>query len=209
MDLSVGDNILVEFSTFGDRFLSVVAKVEDDGRLIVYSPITAPIVERLKTDQFACVKYAYDGRLMGFSTRVLNAAEAPRSFIELAKPDTCYDAEDRSEPRCSCRFPAVVVEGDRATQAVVEDMSSSCSRIRFLNEDNFPLSENRESEVQLTFHPFDIQGDGYSVGCIVKNAFMKDGTSYAVLEFNKGEKDVRKRIARFIEAQVCCGIPRI
>jgi len=209
MDLAVGDKILVEFSTYGDRFLSIVADVKDDGRLLVYSPMTDPVIQRLKIDKKAKVLYAHDGRFMGFSTRILNDVEAPDTILELAKPNDCYDAEDRFEPRCSCRFPATVVEGDRAAQAVIEDMSASCSRIRFLNGGLVPFVEDVDREVKLTFHPFDVNDDGYSVGCLVKNAFMKDGKRYAVLEFNRDEKDARKRISNFIEAQVCCGIPRL
>lgn len=209
MDFSIGEKILIEFSTFGDRFLSVIANIEDDGRLLVYSPINNKIVERFKTDTFATVKYAHEGRLMGFSSRVLNNVDAPGVLIELAKPKDPYEAEERKEPRCLCRFPAIVVEGNRAAQAVVEDMSVSCSRIRFLNGGLVPFLEDLERNVQLTFHPFDLMEEGYSIGCVVKNAFIKDGKRYAILEFNKDENNARRRIANFIEGQVCCGIPRI
>ena len=203
-----GEKILMEFSTFGDRFLSVVTDVKDDGKLFVYSPITSPIVERLKTDTHALVRFAHEGVLCGFKTQVLNKVDAPGIILELAGPNEVFDAEERNEPRCSCRFPATVVEGDKAAQAVVEDMSANCSRVRFLNGGLVPFVEDVENDVQLTFHPFDV-GEGYSVGCVIKNAFVKDGQKYAVLEFKPEEKDARDRIARFIEAQVCCGIPRI
>ncbi len=206
MDLVIGDKILVEYSTFGDRFLSIVANVKADGRLLVYSPITANIVKRLRTDRGAQVKYAYGGRLVGFSTRVLNTVEDHNGLIELAKPSGFYDAEDRHEPRCSCSFPAMIVEGDKAAQAVVEDMSFGYSRIRFLDGGAVPFLEDIEREVLLTFHPFDIEDKGYSVECIVKSAFIKDGARYAVLKFKKSEKKARKRISNFIEAQICCGI---
>lgn len=209
MDLVAGDKILLEFSTFGDRYLSIITDVKDDGSLCVYAPINPIVVQRLKTDNNARVRYAYDGRLMGFSTKVLNKVDAPGVIIELAAPDDVYDAEERDEVRCACRFPATVVEGDRAAQAVVEDMSASCSRVRFLNGGVVPFLEEIEREVRLTFHPFDMDNEGYSVGCVVKTAFMKDGERYAVLEFNKSETKARDRIASFIEAQVCCGIPRL
>lgn len=209
MDLVAGDKILLEFSTFGDRYLSILTDVKDDGRLFVYAPITDVVVERLKTDTHAMVKYAYDGRLMGFSSRVLNKVDAPGVIIELAKPVEIFDAEERREVRCSCRFPATVVEGDKAAQAVIEDMSASCSRVRFLNGESEPFWDEDDQEVQLTFHPFDTESDGYSVGCMVKSSFMRDGKHYAVLQFNREERQARERISSFIEAQVCCGIPRL
>ncbi|MBI9079136.1 MAG: flagellar brake protein [Pseudodesulfovibrio sp.] len=209
MDLAVGDRILVEFSTFGDRFLSIVTDVKNDGRLVVYSPITDPIVKRLRTDRNVVVRYAHNGHLLGFFTHVINKIEKPGTVIELAKPDGVHDAEERCEIRCPCRFPAMVVDGDRAARVVVEDMSASCSRIRLLNGDHAPLLEEIGLGVQLTFHPFDIDCDGYSVGCVVRNTFMKDGDWYAVLEFNREESKVRQRIASYIEAQIRCGIPRL
>lgn len=208
MDIVAGDKVLMEFSTFGDRYLSIVTDVKEDGRLLVFSPISAVVVERLQTDPKAVVKYAHEGRLLGFTTRVLNRVNEPGSILELARPVNSFDAEERSEVRCSCRFPATVVEGDRAAQAVIEDISASYSRVRFLNG-GFEPGEGDEQRVRLTFHPFDTEADGYSVGCCVRQSFMRDGKRYAVLEFDSNEKSVRKRIASFIEAQVCCGIPRL
>lgn len=208
VSLASGDKVLMEFSTFGDRFLSVVTDVKEDGRLLVYSPVTEPIIKRLKTDKNVLVRFAHEGVLRGFKSRVLNDVESASTIIELEKPVDSFDAEERAEPRCSCRFPAMVVEGERAAQAVVEDMSANCSRVRFLNGELVPFVEDVENEVRLTFHPFDV-GDGYSVNCLVKNAFVKDGERYAVLEFKPDEKDARNKIAQFVEAQVCCGIPRL
>lgn len=209
MDIAAGDKVLLEFSTFGDRYLSIVTDVKDDGRLCVYAPITDIVVERLKTDTNAMVKYAYDGRLMGFKSQVLNDVDAPGVIIELAKPARIFDAEERREVRCSCRFPATVLRGDMAAQAVVEDMSASCSRVRFINGGPDSALGEKGQEVNLTFHPFDMNGDGYSVGCMVTTSFMRNGKHYAVLQFNHEEAEARERISSFIEAQVCCGIPRL
>lgn len=207
VELSVGDKILLEFSTFGDRFVGVVTDVVVDERFIVYCSIPNIILERLRTDKNVLVRYAEEGVLKGFNSRVLNKVEAGTVVFELVFPDETFEAEDRREPRCVCRFPATVVEGDRAAQAVVEDLSTRCSRIRFVNG-GLPFIEDTAREVRLTFHPFDMS-DGQSLDCIVKNAFVKGGERYAVLEFKLEEKEVRHRIAEFVEAQVCCGIPRL
>ncbi len=198
----------MEFSTFGDRFLSIVTDVKDDGRLLVFSPIPAPVVSRLKTDTKARVRFAFEGRLQGFRTEVLNTVSGPGAVLELAPPDDFYDAEDRFEPRCPCRFPAQVEVGDNAVRAVVEDMSSTCSRVRFLNGGLDSFFEVEGREVRLTFHPFDMK-EGYSVACVVKNTFIKDNTPYAVLAFKLEEAEARNRIEQFVEAQLYCGIPRL
>lgn len=207
VNIAAGDKVLIEFSTFGDRFLCVVTDLGDDGEFLVYVPVPERIIRRLKTDRSVFVRYAQEGVLRGFKSRVLNKVESNNTIFQIGAAETIIDAEDRSEPRCSCRFPAIVVDDERAAEAVVEDMSKSCSRVRFINGGLFD-SETASDNVQLKFHPFDTE-DGYSVGCNVRNAFMKNGQHYAVLEFNAEERDARKRIARFIEAQVCCGIPRL
>jgi hypothetical protein len=206
--LVVGEKILLEFSTFGDRFLSVVTEVKPDGRLFVYAPVPRAVVERFKTDKQARVRFASEGTLRGFDSRVLNRDNPPGVVLELDGPSAVYDAEDRREPRCACHFPATVTDKGSAVRAVVEDMSASCTRVRFLNGDSGALCAGNGDEVRLTFHPFDLS-DGQMVACSVRNCFMRDGVQYAVLEFKPEETAVRERIARFVKAQMECGMPRL
>lgn len=209
MDISVGDRVILEVSTFGDRFLGLVADLKPDGRLLVFADMPRPVVERLETDAFALVRYAFDGRLLGFNTRVLDLRESPGMLLELAAPGAPFDAEERGEPRCSCNFPAFLVHGDAALRGVVEDMSASCARIRYLDRGPETFPEEPGKPVRLTFHPFDMDSSGYSVGCTVVKSFMKEGVRYAVLRFDNDEPDARERISGFIEARVCCCIPGI
>jgi len=208
VDISPGDKVLMEFSTFGDRFLSIVTDVRDDGRLLVYVPLSEPVIDRLRTDANARVRFARDGRLVGFSTRVINPDAASGAMLELAPPDEVYDAEDRAEPRCPCRFPALVEAGGRAMRAVVEDMSSSCSRVRFLDDEWDSREPMDEREVRLTFHPF-AQDHGYSVACDVRTSYRKNGDRYVVLGFRSDDEETMRRIDEFVEAQLDCGLPRI
>jgi hypothetical protein len=207
MDIAVGDSIILEVSTFEDRFLGLVAGLKPDGRLMVFADVPEAVLRRLGTDAFALVRYAFDGKLLGFNTRVLNTLDSSGTILELAAPREVFDAEERSEPRCSCSFPAFVVNGKSAARGVLEDMSASCTRVRFMDggEDGFPSEAG--GRVRLTFHPFDMAGNGIAVGCTVLKTFMKDHAHYAVLRFNNDEPDARKRISGFIEAQVCCRIP--
>jgi hypothetical protein len=207
MDIAVGDSIILEVSTFEDRFLGLVAGLKPDGRLMVFADLPEAAVQRLRTDAFALVRYAYDGKLLGFNTRVLSTLEAPGTILELAAPQKIFNAEERSEPRCSCSFPAFVVNGQSAARGVLEDMSASCTRVRFMGDGEDGLPTEPGGSVRLTFHPFDMGGDGISVGCTVLKIFMKDHVRYAVLRFDNEEPDARKRISGFIEAQVCCRIP--
>ncbi len=205
----VGDKVLVEFSTFGDRFLGVVTDAKEGESFLLFASVPDIVLQRMKTDKHVLVRYAEEGVLLGFNSRLLNKIDNTSNVFELELPDEVFEAEERREPRCACRFPATVVEGERAAQAVVEDMSANCSRVRFLNGGLISFIEDVDREVRLTFHPFDVDDDGYSVDCVIKNAFVKDGERYAVLEFKSDEKDTRGRIARFVKTQVCCGYPRL
>jgi len=207
MDISSGDHIILQFSTFEDRFLGIVVDIKKAGRLLVFATLSEQVRKRVRMDGRAVVKYAYDGRLLGFSTRVLNTLPTKDTLIELAGPERVFEAEDRKEPRCACCYPAIIVEGERAARGVVEDMSASCARVRFLGNDLVPFPEEIGCPVRLTFHPFEMDENGYSVECSVVKAFMKNGERYTVLRFDESEKDVRRRIASFIEAQVCCSLP--
>jgi len=208
--LGVGAKVLIEFSTFGDRFLSVVADVKNDGRLLVYSPVSLPIIERLRTDQNVLVRFAHKGSLKGFRSRVLNQIESVHSLFELEKPIHTFDAEERSEPRCACHFPgSLVVEGERAALIVVEDMSAHSTRIRFLNGGLTPFLQDFSGLiVTLKFYPFNVD-QGYAIDCRIKNLFIKDGIEYAVLDYEQDEFEMRSRIAQFIDSRLCCALARI
>jgi hypothetical protein len=208
MCLAVGDKVLMEFSTFGDRFLCVVTDTGPGGRLFVYAPVPQPVVERLGRDRTARVRFAREGRLRGFDTRVLNEDYPPGVILQLAGPGTVYDAEERSEPRCRCRFPATVADGSGAVRAVVEDMSATFTRVRLLDGGPEPSPGYVGGMVRLTFHPFDLD-DGHTVTCTVRKTFMKDSAQFVVLEFDPAETAVRERIARFVEAQMRCGAARL
>lgn len=215
MRFMAGDKVLMEFSTFGDRFLCVITEVAGDGRLFVYAPVPQPIHRRFVTDRGARVRFAFEGSLRGFDTRVLNNGDTPGVILELAGPGRIYDADDRREPRCPCCFPAVVEDRGGSVRAVVEDMSASCTRVRFVGgnagsvgNDWRPLPDMPEAEVCLTFFPFDMS-DGCTVACVVRKLFMKDGERFAVLEFKDGDTAVRDRIARFVEARIKCGVARL
>lgn len=207
MDIVSGDRIILEFSTFEDRFLGVVSDVTTKGNLIVNVTVPDSVIRRVKIHAFALVRYAFDGHLLGFASRVLCMSGGCEATVELTGPEAVFDAEDREEPRCSCSYPAIVVEGDKAAQAVVEDMSASCSRVRYLNGGLMDFPEKLGRSVRLSFHPFDTDEESYSIGCTVLKAFMKNGERYAVLKFNNDEPDALKRLSGFIGGHVCCVLP--
>ncbi|WP_319543779.1 PilZ domain-containing protein [uncultured Pseudodesulfovibrio sp.] len=207
MDIVSGDRVVLEFSTFEDRFLGVVSTVTICGDLVVKVAVPDAIGERVNLDTFALVRYAFEGRLLGFSSRVLDMTGGSDATVILAGPESVFDAEDREEPRCSCSYPAIVIEGRKAAQAVVEDMSTSCSRVRFLNGGLTDFPEELGRPVRLSFQPFDTSEESYSVGCTVLKAFMKSGERYAVLKFNDDEPDARQRLSCFFGGHVCCVLP--
>ena len=207
MDIQSGDRIILQLSTFEDRFLGIVAGVRDDGRVMASVSMPRMALDRLRLDPHASVKYAHDGRLLGFATRVINVWQQDDTLLELEGPGTIFDAEDRAEPRCNCCYPATLVEDGSAARGVVEDISASCVRVRYVGNGLTPFPEDTGRCIKLTFHPFEMDEDCYSVGCTVVKSFMKNGERYIVLRFNREEKDSLRRISGFIEAQSCCLLP--
>jgi hypothetical protein len=207
MDIVSGDRIILQLSTFEDRFLGIVAGVREDGRVMASVAMPAAALNRLRVDPHASVKYAHDGRLLGFSSRVLNIWQQDDTLVELEGPGTIFDAEERSEPRCNCCYPATMVEEGKAARGVVEDMSASCVRVRYVGNGLAPFPESSGRSVELTVHPFEMDEEGYSVGCSVVKSFMKNGERYIVLRFNSGDTDALRRISDFIETQACCILP--
>ncbi|WP_243545955.1 PilZ domain-containing protein [Pseudodesulfovibrio tunisiensis] len=203
MRLVPGDKVLVEYSTFGDRLLSVIADVRNGNRLVVYSPLTPPILERLRTDSRALVKFVQEGRLRAFRSRVLNSVTALGELVELDYPGFAVDADERCEPRCGCRFPATVMLGERSMDAVVEDMSESCARVRFREPGSCLTDRDSDREVRLAFRPFDPER-GYDVSCEVQSVFMRDRDMHAVLRFSEKDREMRDRISRFVASQLQC-----
>lgn len=205
--IRIGDKVLIEFSTFGDRFVSVVADITEDNELLVYSPVPEVILERLKTDSSVLVRYAFEGRLRGFKTHVLNTVSSSTMLMVLAEPECTFDAEERREPRCKCTFPAKVFDGDKQLDGIMEDVSASCTKVRLISGMGIPFVRGAENEVLLRFFPFGTKA--YEIRCRVIQTFMKSGNEYAVLQFKTEEGDAHRSIMEFIEAQVCCGIPRV
>ena len=207
MDIISGDRIILQLSTFEDRFLGVVAGIGEDGRLVASVPMPPLVRARMLVDVKASVKYAYDGRLLGFSSRVLRVVDNGNTVVELEGPGEIFDAEERSEPRCNCCYSAVMTEDGKSVRGMVEDMSSSCARVRYIGEGLADFPEELGRSLVLSFHPAETEGDGYSVGCTILKSFMKNGERYLVLRFNPDETETLKRISDFIEDQVCCVLP--
>lgn len=207
MDIVSGDRIILQLSTFEDRFLGIVAGVSRDGRVLAAVSMPRAALDRLRIDSNASVKYAHDGRLLGFASRVLNYWEKDGVMVELEGPGTIFDAEERAEPRCRCCYPATMVEDGRAARGVVEDISASCVRVRYVGDGLSPFPEEPGRSVRLTFHPFEMKEERYAVGCSVVKSFMKNGERYVVLRFDSDDRDSLRRIAGFIEASACCVLP--
>lgn len=207
MDIVSGDRVILQLSTFEDRFLGIVASIREDGRLMVFASMPGAVRARVRVDDRASVKYAYDGRLLGFSTKVLNVVDHGDTLIELEGPGVVFDAEERAEPRCVCFYPATLKEGGRVARGIVEDMSASCARVRYIGDGLTTFPEEAGLAVELTFHPFEMGEKGFSVGCSVVKSFMKNGEQYVVLRFNGDEAEALRRISNFIETQSCYLLP--
>ncbi|NDV20576.1 hypothetical protein GO013_14285 [Pseudodesulfovibrio sp. JC047] len=88
-----GDNVLVEFSTFEDRFLGEVIAVTDSGDLVVSIAVPETILQRVESHSFAVVRYVAQGRLLDFASRVLAMHSGSVTMVTLKGPKSFCDAE--------------------------------------------------------------------------------------------------------------------
>lgn len=199
MCISVGDKVLMQYSTLGDRLLSVVTDVLEGEYIIVYSPVSATAVYRLKKNNTAVIKYVSEGLLKGLKTHVLGELKAGDELIRLAYPKEEVEVEMRKEPRCPCCFPAMLEVDGQFYEAHVADMSSSAFRIRFHDPAVSMNGGLDSSEASLEFFIFE-PTNTYRVDCTILKAFMKDHEKFAVLKIN-GNQEIREKIAHYVATQ--------
>lgn len=199
MDIAVGDKVLMQYSTLGDRLLSVVTEVREGEFIIVYSPISPIIAERLRENNTAIIRYIVEGMLRGYKTHVLDPVTAEDELIRVAYPRLRTDVEERKEPRCPCCFPAMLHVGGELYEAHIADMSSSALRIRFHDSSTALYGNLDGTGVLLEFFIFE-PSNTYKVKCRVLRSFMREQEKFAVLEIQDGE-EIKAKIARFVQSQ--------
>ena len=204
MHLLSGDKVLVEYSTFGDRHLGVVADASVPESLLVFAPIPLGAAERSRKDPTITVRYVREGRFKGFTSSLCNTIAPPAGLLEIVRPELDEDLDDRLEPRCLCCFPAKIVFEGRTTDAVVEDMSASCARLRLAGPGSLPQPGDAQ-EVKLVFSPFD-PDEQYGILSRVTKSFMVEGRRYLVLRYVATDVEMIHRISRFVDSRLGCGI---
>ncbi|WP_147821245.1 PilZ domain-containing protein [Salidesulfovibrio onnuriiensis] len=202
MSISIGDKVLMQYSTLGDKWLCVVTEVRENESLTVCSHLSEKIVQHLKRHNTALIRFVSEGRLWGYKTRVLGDFAVGDELVRLAYPKDAVSMENRSEPRCQCCFPAMLDIGGELYEAHVADMSHSAFRIR-LQDASVAFNGSMEGiDAQLEFFIFE-PANAYKVRCRLLKTFMKDHEKFAVLEIQDGE-DIKNKIACYVEG-LCRG----
>jgi hypothetical protein len=199
MVLSVGDRVLMQYATLGDRLLGVITDIRPGESIVVYSPLSSLARQRLRENNTAFLRYVHEGVLKGYKTNVVLDALNGDCLVTLAYPLEEFFAERRTEPRCPCCFPARVVLGQREYQGHVVDVSASAVRVRFEKDGPGPDAFDQDRDVRLDFNVFEPE-NRYGAFCSVLKSFMDDGAVYAVLEIRDGEA-VRDTLAKYVESQ--------
>lgn len=202
MCFSVGDKVLMQYSTLGDKWLSVVTDVRENESITVCCRLTEKIVSHLQRHNTALVSLVSEGRLLGYKTRVLGGFAAGDDLVRLEYPREALDLEKRREPRCECCFPALLdVEGE-LHEAHVADMSHSAFRIRLQDPSVAFNGALDGADAHLEFFIFE-PANAYRVKCRMLKTFMKNHERYAVLEIREGE-DIKDKIASYVQG-LCQG----
>lgn len=197
MKLAVGDKVLMQYATLGDRILGVVTEVSEGEKLVVYSPLRSKTIEHLQRNNLAIIKFAHEGVLRGYRTEVIGVANGHGAVVTLKYPTEKVDVEYRCEPRCPCCFPARLDCGGDVYESFVVDMSTQAFRIRFNHPENAP--EATDESVILDFYVFE-PSNSYRVNCEIMKIFMTNNEKFAVLAIKDGE-GVQGKIRHYVESQ--------
>lgn len=201
MHLSVGDQLLVQFGTFGDRLISVVVDMEPGQDISIFLKIPDSILSRIKDIGTVNAQYVQHSTLMGFSTSILNYCSSPACVLKLAWPQTIESQDLRQEKRLQCNFPGTLTVDAQPYRCMVEDLSASGARVRILQHTEMDVRSIFEESSNLTLDFFVLEErNRYSFTCSLHQEFIKDSERYVVLMISEREEAFRRILNNYIQA---------
>ena len=126
MDIDSGSRMIVEFSN-KERFNCLYVGQVEDEFVLLKTPMTPGIRNRLIEGAFLQFRYLREGRIIGFGAEVLRFQAAPASLVFISYPREFSEYNLRNEGRLECRFPGgVVVKGSCHSGHVVDISPNGC-----------------------------------------------------------------------------------
>ncbi len=201
MLLNVGDQMLIQFGTFGDRLLSVVVDIEEDRQISIFLQIPPIIIERIQKINTVNAQFVFESTLMGFSTTILSWCSSPTCVLQLAYPDAIETQDQRKEKRLSCHFPATLTANGRPYRCLIENLSRSGVRLRVTQPTDMKIRSLFEDCEELVLDFFVLEErNSYSFPCQLHHEFIENSLRYVVLWIPKTETGIRHILENYIQA---------
>ncbi len=201
MQLNVGDQMLIQFGTFGDRLLSVVVDIDEGRQISIFLQVPPIIIERIQKINTVTAQFVFESTLMGFSTTILSWCNSPTCVIQLVYPDTIEAQDQRKEKRLSCNFPATLTANGRPYRCLIENLSKSGVRLRVIQPTDLNVRCVFEGCEKLVLDFFVLEErNTYTFPCQLRHEFIKDSQRYAVLIIPETETSIRRILESYIQA---------
>ncbi|MBU1248374.1 MAG: flagellar brake protein [Proteobacteria bacterium] len=201
MQLKVGDQMLVQFGTFGDRLVSVIVDIEPGRHISIFLKLPSIILDRIQSIQTVDAQFVHQATLMGFTTTILTCCNAPACVLQLAWPELIEVQDPRREIRLNCNFPGTLIADGRPYRCLVENLSQSGVRIRILHPTELNVSSiyNEVDQLNLDFYVLE-ERNRYSFSCVLLREFIEHSQRYAVLQISRNESQVRRILEAYVQA---------
>jgi c-di-GMP-binding flagellar brake protein YcgR len=196
-----GAMLTLEFEGLQGRFTSTLAGVTGKGELMVRIPRPVTIRHPLHRGDTVVARYAHEGTVYGFRTRVLAHALRPFPVMILARPSDIGTMLLRRAERVPCLIPATVVKGTRALTGMILDLGRGGCRFACEPAYGESLEFEMGASVELRFPLFRMD-ERETMRATVRSLSVEEGAVRIGVEFAAPAPEAVARIEAYITSVI-------
>jgi c-di-GMP-binding flagellar brake protein YcgR len=178
----LGGLITMEFEGLQGRFQSRIEEITPEGDLVLQIPPGVITRHPLRAGDTVTARYAHQGTIYGFRTRVKSHALQPRPTMVLARPVTIGTLRLRRDDRVPCLIPTTARVGERSLAGMIVDLSRNGCRFAFEPAPGEVPALADGEEVELRFPLFHLD-ERKTLSGAVRSLTTEDGAVRAGVEF--------------------------
>jgi hypothetical protein len=198
--LNVGDQLLVQFSPFGDRLAAVVVDRDPGKSLSIFLRLPPPLLRHVQSGCDVAAQYVHESTLMGFHTTIRTCCTSPTCVLALHWPESVVDQDPRREKRLDCNFPGTLTVDGRPFRCMVENLSASAVRVRLLQETDLRVLPCFDDARELCLDFFALEErNRYTFSCTHLREFIRGARRHVVLLLGEAERDMRRVLESYVD----------
>lgn len=201
VQLNIGDQLLVQFGTFGDRLVSIVVDLDPGRHISIFLKMPPQLFDRIAKIRAVSAQFVQESTLMGFNTTITTYCSSPVCVLQLAYP-ACIEAQDaRKEKRLDCNFPATLSVEGLPFRCMVENISASGVRVRILQQTDMHVLGIFDDCADMVLDFFVLEErNRYTFSCTLLREFIQNRERYAVLLIAEEEEDIRRLLDGYVQS---------